>query len=794
MLVLAAAALLPVLLLMIYIGWINTSDRFAEERSRTTHLAELLAREQALPFALGRQLLQSLAATRALTEPNDPAASNAVLKRTVADNPYVTAINIYSTAGDLLHTSADAPPPPALGRDWFRSALSDGRMAVSDYLVCRTSGKPSVAMSLPLSGKDGRTRAVLVLGIDLAWMGRALAKTPAAEGTNIVVVDGRGTVLAPEHWLGRSVADHPVFKRISGITQATSFEAIGIDGVERIFVARPLNLDMGGRSYLWVATPKSSVTDAALHDFLGGTLLVFTTVLALFAVIWWEGSRIVLNPVRRLREAAQRLGGAQLSARTNLPHGNDEIGRLAASFDEMAEKIEKRERELMLSRQSLLRANRALRALTAIKDVTARAMDKQTLLDEFCDALTALGDCQLVCIARADSGPTLPFAVLAQRGLPESPRREIILSWGDNEYGQCAAGIAVREGQPSVIHNVQHDSRYAPWRELAVELDIETVVGLPVRVEGQVWGALVLASSLAGVFDTEETRLLEELAGEIGRGIETLRLRREKQAAQEALGRMMQDLERHVADRTRELEVANRELKSFSYSVSHDLRAPLRSIEGFAQALDEECGPVLSEHCHVLLDRISAAAQHMGILIEDMIRLARISEFEMRMAEVDLSALATAIGADLAAAQPQRRVRLTVAPGLAVQGDPGLLRVLMQNLLANAWKYTARTAAAEIEFGLMLLPSGEQAYFVHDNGVGFDMAFVHRLFHPFSRLHRAEDYAGSGIGLATVARIVTRHGGRVWAEAEKGKGASFYFMLGKSSADIGDLLCSTASV
>ena len=778
MLLLAVVALLPVLLLMVYIGWLNTGEKIAQERTHAGHVAELLAREQALPFALGRQLLHSLAATHAIVDLHDAAACNATLKQAAAENPYVTVINIFSATGDLIHSSADTPQASATDRDWFREVLSNERMVVSDYLVGRTSGKKAVVMALPLRDRRDKTQAVLALGIDLAWMGRELASVPVAEGTNIVVVDSRGTVLAPERWIGRSVAEHPVFKRIAGIKEATGFEAVGIDGVERIFVARPLNPDLGGRGYLWVAVPKSSVAGAALRDFLGGTLLVFVTVLVLFAAIWWEGSRMVLRPVRELRDVAQRLGGAQLSARTNLPHGNDEIGRLAASFDEMAEKIETREHELERSRESLLRANRTLRVLGAVKDVIAHAEDEQTFFDELCGTLAALGDCQLVFIARADSGPNLPLTVVAQKARPEISRKEITLSWGDNEYGHCAAGIAVREKRPCVIHKVRHDPRYAPWREMAVELGIETVVGLPVPVEGRVWGALVLASSLAGVFDTEETRLLDELAGEIGRGIETLRLRAEKQAAQEALLNMMDELERRVEDRTRDLEATNRDLQSFSYSVSHDLRAPLRSIDGFAHALDEECGSVLTGNCRVHLERIRVAAQRMGGLIEDMIRLAQISSLEMRTTTVDLSALAASIGTELAATEPQRQLRLTVAPGLIVRGDPGLLRALMQNLMENAWKYTARTPRAEIEFGLMSLPTGEQAYFVRDNGAGFDMAFAERLFRPFSRLHRTEDYAGSGIGLATVARIVTRHGGRVWAEAEKNKGASFHFVLG----------------
>jgi len=788
MLLLAAAALLPVLLLMVYIGWLNTGEKIAQERTRATHLAELLAREQALPFTLGRQLLHSLATTHGIIERDDAAACHATLKRAAADNPYVTVINMFSPAGDVIHSSANASPTPlpsAADRDWFREALSNGRIVVSDYLIGKTSGKPAIVMALPLPDKNGKMRAVLALGIDLSWMGRALAKVPVAEGTNIFVVDGSGTVLAPERWIGRSVADHPVFKRIAGITEPTSFEAVGVDGIDRIFVARPLNPDLGGRSYLWVATPKSSAAAAALRDFLGGTLLVFATVLALFTAIWWEGSRIVLRPVRELRNIAQRLGGAELSARTNLPHGDDEIGRLATSFDEMAEKIETREHELEHSRESLLRANRTLRVLGSVKDVIAGVRDKQMFCDELCRTIAAIGGYPIVYLGRAENDADKTLTVLAAAGLSPELREQLIITWQDSERGRGAAGTAVRENRIVIIHDVPNDPRYAPWRDLVATQEIDTVIALPVRVADQPWGVLALSATAthSSVLDADEIRLLEELADDVGRGIETLRLRAQKQAAEDELRNMMDELERRVEERTRDLEAANRDLQSFSYSVSHDLRAPLRSVEGFAQALDEECGPVLNEDCRGYLERIRGAAQRMGSLIEDMIRLAQISNLEMRATTVDLTALAAGIGTELAATEPQRQVRLTVAPGLSARGDPGLLQVLMQNLLANAWKYSARTPEAEIEFGLMRLPSNEQAYFVRDNGAGFDMAFADRLFRPFNRLHHAEDFPGSGIGLATVARIVARHGGRVWAEAEKGKGATFYFVLDQGSAD-----------
>lgn len=632
-------------------------------------------------------------------------------------------------------------------------------------------------MALPLPDAHGEVRAVLALGMDLGWIARALANVPVAPGTNIVLVDGRGTVLAPERWRGRSVSEHPVFQRIVRITAPTSFEAVGIDGIERIFVARPLNIDLGGHSYLWVASPKSSVSHAALQDFFKSGILIFATVLALILAVIWQGNRVVLRPVRDVREAARRFGASQLSARTQLSHGDDEIGQLATTFDEMAEAIETRERELDRSRASLLRANRTLRVITAVKDVIVRAENEQGLFGELCHTMVGVGGYPMAFVARAAQDVD-SITVLASKGLPDEYRDRLPASWAARDSGYACTAAALRENRAVIIRNLQRDPCFAPWREQGQGMDYEAIIGLPLHVAGAVWGMLAIASTQDGAFDEEETRLLEELAGDVGRGIETLRLRTDKHAAESALLRMNTELEQRVAERTVELQQANDELKTFSYSISHDLRAPLRAIDGFCQVLDEECGTRLTDECRDYLARTHDAAQRMGELIDDMIELARISHREMAVSDVDLSALATAIGAELAAAEPLRPVHLSVAPGLTVRGDPLLLRLLLQNLLDNAWKYTRRTPQAEIGFGREPLPSGEDVYYVRDNGVGFDMAFADRLFRPFSRLHRADEYPGSGIGLATVARIVTRHHGRVWAEAAPGRGATFRFVLG----------------
>ena len=229
---------------------------------------------------------------------------------------------------------------------------------------------------------------------------------------------------------------------------------------------------------------------------------------------------------------------------------------------------------------------------------------------------------------------------------------------------------------------------------------------------------------------------------------------------------------------TTELKLMNKELEAFSYSISHDLLAPLRSIDGFSQALLQEYPDKLDEQGKNYLQRVRANTQRMGELIDDLLKLSRLTRSEMKLEMVDLSTLAQSIATELQKTGPERQVEFVITPGLSAKGDSHLLRLLLENLLGNAWKFTGKLSQARIELGATQV-DGKQAFFVRDDGAGFDMTYADKLFAPFQRLHSASEFPGIGIGLATVQRIVHRHGGRVWAEGEIEKGATFYFTLGE---------------
>jgi len=236
------------------------------------------------------------------------------------------------------------------------------------------------------------------------------------------------------------------------------------------------------------------------------------------------------------------------------------------------------------------------------------------------------------------------------------------------------------------------------------------------------------------------------------------------------------ELEQRVHERTAQLEIINQELESFCYSVSHDLRAPLRAIDGFSEALVEELDGVLPEKARRHLIRIQAATKRMGQLIEDLLHLSRVARKELEIQKVDLTEIAEDVVRELQAQDPDRNIDVSVWPAMETEGDPSLLRVLLANLIGNSWKFTSTRDKPRIEIGLMR-DWNRTVFFVRDNGVGFDMSYLDKLFTPFQRLHSIDEFPGTGIGLATVQRIINRHGGSIWVDAATERGCRMYFTL-----------------
>jgi signal transduction histidine kinase len=324
----------------------------------------------------------------------------------------------------------------------------------------------------------------------------------------------------------------------------------------------------------------------------------------------------------------------------------------------------------------------------------------------------------------------------------------------------CISGWTMMNRKPAVIEDIYSDARipidaYRPTfvKSLAM-VPIRTAA--PVGAIGNYWAERHQAGP-------QEVRLLQALADSTSIAMENVKLYGE--------------LEQRVRERTAQLEVANKELESFSYSVSHDLRAPLRAIDGFSRMLERDSAETLGEKGRGHLQRIRAAAGRMDQLTEDLLSLARVTTLEIERKKIDLSRMARDILEILRQQAPDREAEIRIADGIEASCDGRLVKAVLENLLSNAWKYTSKQPSARIEFGVEEGLDKIRAFFVKDNGAGFDMTYAGRLFGAFQRLHSDKEFPGNGVGLATVQRIVRKHGGRVWAESEPGKGATFRFTL-----------------
>jgi len=354
------------------------------------------------------------------------------------------------------------------------------------------------------------------------------------------------------------------------------------------------------------------------------------------------------------------------------------------------------------------------------------------------------------------------LALTAHRGIDS----QVITSCSLLPIGTCLCGRAAQSGKVifADCHDPRHEMRYAG-------MALHGHYCLPVHtVAGEIIGVVALYLPPGHPRDGAVESILNSATTMIGSIIR-------RRQAEDEIKSLNQNLEQLVATRTAQLTAANQELDAFGYSVSHDLRAPLRAVDGFSQAISEDYGPDLPPQAQDYLARIRAGCTRMESLINDLLQLSRLTRFELKRERVNISQLAQDISEEIRAESPHRMVEWQITPTLEVMADPTMTRAALTNLLANAWKYSEHTAKAKIEFGRLSNDVNQVVFFVRDNGAGFDMRYSDKLFKPFQRLHSAGQYVGNGIGLATVQRIIHRHGGTIWAEGKVGEGATFYFTL-----------------
>jgi len=424
--------------------------------------------------------------------------------------------------------------------------------------------------------------------------------------------------------------------------------------------------------------------------------------------------------------------------------------------------------------QELRRLNRALKALGRCGEAIVRATDEVALLQKVCDIIVQVAGYPLAWVGYAEDDRDKSVTPVAVGGFGAAYVRNARITWDDSERGRGPTGTALRTGQPCYVGDIIEDPRFTPWRENAVRHGYASSLAVPLKDGGRTFGALNLYAPEPNAFDAEEQKLMWELADSVSHGILALRMRAERDEAARDLRQLNDTLEGKVAERTAQLTASTQEMESFTYSVSHDLRAPLRHIDGFSKVLLEQYGPVLDESGRHYLERVRHGTQSMGRLVDDLLNLSRIGRTSLRLENVDLASVVRELIEGLRPEAGERAIEWRVTALPVVACDANLIRQVIFNLLANAMKFTRGRSPAIIEVG-----SNGTEVFVRDNGVGFDPQYADKLFGVFQRLHRSEEFEGTGVGLATVKRIVQMHGGEVRAEASPDRGATFYVTLGQ---------------
>lgn len=461
-----------------------------------------------------------------------------------------------------------------------------------------------------------------------------------------------------------------------------------------------------------------------------GTLLRLALIDSAFLLAGLLALRYqIVRPVRRLAAMSERISQGRYEER--LGYGaRDEIGQLADAFDRMAARIQ--------------------------QDIGHMAEDNRKLRE---------AQSRLLTLSQAVEHSPATVIVTDAAGVIEYVNPKFAETTG------YAAAEAVGQ-RPSLVKSGRMPSSFYAdmWQALRA---------------GEEWRGQIHNRKKNGELFWEDT-WISAVKDDEGRIVHYIAVKEdvtEKRQLEEERARLNETLEQRVAQRTAQLSAMNKEMEAFSYSVSHDLRSPLRGIHGFASLMSESCTECGNREAQDSLARIRRASLRMGDIIDDLLALSRISRSQPQSESVDLSAIARATLDGLAERDPVRAVKADIAPGMVVRGDAGLLRVTMENLIGNAWKFTAGREPALIAIGKQE-KEGETVVFVRDNGAGFDMRYADKLFLPFQRLHSPKEFEGSGIGLATVKKIIDLHGGRLWAEGAVGKGATFSFSLPTGPAPV----------
>ncbi len=757
----AVVLALPLVAVIAFILYDRARDEVADAESVVRRLADSGA-ERAARFIEDTQAALQAIAGRPLVRAMDPARCDPALK----DLP-----GLYPLAGNFLVVDREgrilcgAIPPPhdrvvrIIDQAVLREVLASGRFALSQPVVGRINKRWSVAAVQPVIGADGAAAGTVSMSIDLLKWSLLSAPADVPEGT-IVTLVSNGVVIArsveAETWIGRDVSGGEIMQAVRAQKQGV-VRARGAAEVDRIWGFRAVPgtdwtvLAGIGTEHVLGPVRERSVRLALLVALLVGAVVALAVALA----------RRLARPVDRIAEALRLRAEGREELRIPVS-GPREIAAVAQELNRNIGQRERAESRLRLTQQLLA-------ALSEVNETIVRVREREELFRQCCRICAERMGFLVASIALVDAarGRIVPQVYAG-------PGSEFLAGFtypldAPDPFAHTVTATAVRTRRAAVANDVDADPAKAAARPIRERIGSKSTAAFPLFQGGAVIGALTVHSAARDFFDQPVVELLTRMADDISFALD-------KFAEQHQLEVLTRELEARVRRRTAELEAANQELEAFTYSVSHDLRAPVRHIDGFARLLEKELQLPGGKAAHYL-GTIAAAAKRMGELIDDLLTLSRTGRQELKLQRVDLGALVRELVREAAPEIGKRKLEWTVGALPVVMADPALLRIVLHNLLSNALKYTRPRPVARIGVEARAAQGGVAEISVRDNGVGFDPRFRDKLFGVFQRLHGDEEFEGLGIGLATARRIVHRHEQRIWGEGETDKGAVFTFTM-----------------
>lgn len=756
---LVGVLLLPLIALTAYFLYTQAQHDVEDAEAVVRRLAASYADRAERFIADARAVLQ-VVAWRPLVRAMDPARCDPGLRELLEFYPKADNFLVVDRKGRIL-CGAIPPSRPDAARDideaLLREVLASGSFALSKPVAGRVADRWYVAAVQPVRGVDGAVAGAVDMTIDLtSWdpfpLGSGLpAGTIVVLLSDSVVIASTGEAL---EWIGRDFSDSEIMAQVhagnTGVVHAR--DATDLDriwGYERI---------AGTRWTVLAGIPAAQVI-GPVRERAAEVGLVVSLVVALVIALAVMFARRLTRPVGLIEQALRlRAGG-----RDDVPipvTGPREIAAMAS--------------ELNRGNERRARSQQLFAALSEVNEAVVRVAERDELFRQVCRicaqrmhflvaSVALIDDAQQRIVPQVYAGPA--SAVLRELAFPLDP---------SDPLSATVTSTAVRTQRPAVANDADADPSKVVARPIRERIGSKSAASFPLFQDRSVIGALTVHAETQDFFDDSVVELLTRMADDISFALDKL-------AERDKLGALTRELEARVSQRTAALEAANMELEAFSYSVSHDLRAPVRHVDGFVRLLEKELAPQSAKAAHYLAT-ISAAARRMGVLIDDLLALSRTGRQSLEMRRVDLGAMVREQIREFRPETLKREVQWSIDELPTVMADASLLRIVLHNLLSNALKYSRLQPLARIAVEARPGERNAVEITVRDNGVGFDDRFKDKLFGVFQRLHRDDEFEGTGIGLATARRIVHRLGHRIWATSELGKGAAFTFTVTQAEA------------